>query len=201
MRLLSACNQFLIQLRLGPGQYLAPVTIAGDPPDGQTAADAIAHIRGLISALNRKVLEIKRAPLKKSSRGEAIGKYLGMLAQRAKPRIGFDQQGNARIQFVEDIATMDTTVGLLALCFPQELATVLEASLGEGSTDAPNAVTPDERERQLARLGDELLELERKEVALLSLAEGMLPRPETNPFAYLQVQIVEAAAQEEAAVA
>jgi hypothetical protein len=198
-RLLSACNQFLMQLRLAPGQYLAPVTIAGTPPEGQTAADAIAHIRGLIAALNRKISETKRAPLKKSSRGEAIGKYLGMLAQRAKPRIGFDQQGNARIQFVEDIATMDTTVGLLALCFPQELATVLEASLGEGPADAPNAVTPDERERQLARLADELLDLERKEVALLSLAEGMLPRPETNPMAYLQIQIM--AAEAEAAVA
>jgi hypothetical protein len=200
-RLLSACNQFLVQLRLAPGQYLAPVTIQGDPPKDKTPADAVTYLRGLIRRLNRKIVETKRAPLKASAKAGAIGKYLAVLAQRARPRISFDQQGNARINFIEDIATMDTTVGLLALCFPQELATVLEASLGEGESDAPNAVTPDERERQLSALADELLDLERKEVALLGLAEGMLPRPETNPMAYLQVQIVEAAAQTEAAVA
>jgi hypothetical protein len=200
-RLLSACNQFMVQLRLAPGQYLAPVTIQGQPPKDKTPAEAATCLRGLIAALNRKIAETKRATLKASARAGAIGKHLAMLAQRARPRISFDQQGNARINFVEDIATMDTTVGLLALCFPQELATVLEASLGEGATDAPNAVSPQERDAQLTKLADELLDLERKEVALLSLAEGMLPRPETNPMAYLQVQIVEAAAQTEAAVA
>jgi hypothetical protein len=72
MRLLSACNQFLVQLRLAPGQCLAPVTIAGTPPDGQTAADAIAHIRGLIAALNRRIGEVKRAPAASARRSSPI---------------------------------------------------------------------------------------------------------------------------------
>jgi hypothetical protein len=197
MRLLSACNQWLIQLRLGPGQYLAPVTIAGTPPEGQTAADAISHIRGLIGALNHKMLVTKRAPVKHGSQREAIISHLAYLAQRVRPRLNVDRNGKAHIVWAEDlIADKNDLLGLFALICPGETLAMFQI---DEKPEPADALTPEEREARLSKLSDELLELERREVALLTLAEGMLPRPETNPMAYLQVQIVEA--QAEAAVA
>jgi hypothetical protein len=199
MRLLSACNQWLIQLRLPPGQYLAPVTIGGAPPDGQTAGEGVAHLRGLISALNRKIHEVKRSPVKHGSQREAIISHLAYLAQRVRPRLNVDRNGKAHVVWAEDlIADKNDLLGLFALICPGETLAMFQI---DEKPEPADALTPDEREAQLNRLADELLELERKEVALLSLTEGMLPRPETNPMAYLQVQIMEAAAEAEAAVA
>jgi hypothetical protein len=202
MRLLSACNQWLIQLRLAPGQCLAPVTIAGDPPDGESAAEAITHIRGLIAALGRKIHEVKRAPIKHGSQRQAVISHLAYLAQRVRPRLNVDRNGKAHVVWAEDlIADKNDLLGLFALICPGE--TLAMFAIDEKPEPA-DALTPSEREEKLSKLADELLELERKEVALLSLAEGMLPRPETNPMAYLQVQIMEDVSQEtsnEAAVA
>jgi hypothetical protein len=201
-RLLSACNQFLVQLRLGPGQYLAPVTIAGTPPEGQSAADAVTHIRGLIAALNRRIHEIKRAPVKHGSQREALISHLAYLAQRVRPRLNVDRNGRAHVVWAEDLlADKNDLLGLFALICPGETLAMFQI---DEKPEPADALTPDEREQKLSKLADELLELERKEVALLSLAEGMLPRPDCSPMAYLQVQIVEGASSEapnEAAVA
>jgi hypothetical protein len=187
MRLLSACNQWLVQLRLAPGQYLAPVTIGGAPPDGKTAGEGVAHLRGLISALNRKIGEVKRAPVKHGSQREALISHLAYLAQRVKPKLNVDRNGRARVVWAEDlIADKNDLLGLFALICPGETLAMFQI---DEKPEGPDALY--EREERLSKLSDELLELERREVALLSLTEGMLPRPETSPMAYLQVQIVE----------
>jgi hypothetical protein len=113
------------------------------------------------------------------------------LALAARPKIAFDQHGNARLQWVEDFATMDAVVGLLALCLPSELVSAFQLAESD-EPESANSVTPEERERKLAELSAVLLATERKEAALLDGVEIML-RPEMNPLAYLGVAIVAAA--------
>jgi hypothetical protein len=187
-RLLSACNQWWAELRLPPGQCLA----MADPPavglkPGETVFIAIDNVRREIASIQHRMLEVRRAPMKRSSQQEAVRKYLAGLALRSKPRVVFDAAGNAKVLFLEDIATMDTVVGLLALCFPTELTKALDFHV---EPDAPNALSPIERAMKLGELANQLLILERHEARLLTEADGVLPRPEMNPVAYLGVEIV-----------
>jgi hypothetical protein len=69
---------------------------------------------------------------------------------------------------------------------PQELAVAFGI---EQEPEHPDALSPEEGEQKLSELSDSLLALERRESALLNGVDGILPRPEMNPLAYLQVRI------------
>jgi hypothetical protein len=204
LRLWSACNQWLVTLRLAQGQHLAPVSPAGiKPPPGETAAEAIDKLRAQIGVLTQKVITARRAPLRRQSKADALANRLASLALRSRPRINFDQHGNATIAWAEDLATMDSVLGLLALCFPQEITAAFVDDDAEGEADPPNALTPADRDAEVARLQANLLSLERIEAELLDQAGSVLPRHDMSPLAYLGVEITEAAAEagEAAAVA
>jgi hypothetical protein len=194
-RLLSAANQYLFQLRLAPGYVLEPVVTKASPNKNETPQQAVERVRTGIRTIAEQLAAARRAPLKQQSRHEALRNRLASLALRAKPKLSFDTAGNVRILWAEDIATMDQVLGLLALCFPQELMEAFE--IGDQS-DAPNALTVSERDAAIAKLGDDLLALERIEAALLAQADGILPRPEMSPESYLQVRVAQQELQEEA---
>ena len=108
----SRCNQFLMEAR-GVLELAPAVAVA--LKKGETAAEAIGNVRREISALNQQMIQVRSAPLRKSSRKEAISAYLARLAQRARPKVGFDPKGAARVQWVEDAITWkDDVLGLLA---------------------------------------------------------------------------------------
>jgi hypothetical protein len=88
---------------------------------------------------------------------------------------------------------MDSVVGLLALCLPQELTSALDFDPGP---DAAGALSPLERALKLGELANSLLQLERREAQLILGADSVLPRPEMNPMAYLGVEVVAADADE-----
>jgi hypothetical protein len=194
-RLLSNCNQYLFQLRLPIGYCLEPAAVPVTLKKGETAADAIGVVRAEIAEINRHMPQVRSVPLKKQSQQDAIHSYLARLAMGARPKIGFDQQGNAKLAWREDFATMNDVVGLLALICPAELVSAFQLDVGP---DPPNAISPDDREHKLSGLSAKLLELERREAALLAQADGILPRPEMNPQAYLQVRVAQQEQEEEA---
>ena len=140
--------------------------------------------------------QVRSAPLSRQAQQDAIHSCLARLALAARPKINFDQQGNARIAFAEEPATMKSVIGLLALICPAELVSSFQLDVGP---EPAGAVSPQEREARLSDLAAKLLELERRESALLSVAEGVLPRPEMSPQAYLQVRIAMEAQQQQVA--
>jgi hypothetical protein len=191
----SHVHQWWHELRLPPGSILEPASaldIALQP--GQTVASAIAHVRGEIADLAAQIAQVRAAPMKVASQQAAIGVYLDNLMRAARPRVGFDVRGNARVSFVEDLVVDKSAVlGLLAwILGPEELAQAFVSDIEQ--EDAPNALTPAERAERLAELAERLLELERHECALLADDESILPRPDVSPIAILNVRIVQAPA-------
>jgi hypothetical protein len=197
-RLLSACNQYLFQLRLPIGYYLEPVVTKASPNKGETPQQAIERVRVGIGMIGAQLAAARRAPLSRQSQQDAIHAYLARLAMAGRPKVQFDAQGSARIAWPEDIATMNSVVGLLALICPAELVSAFQLDTGP---EPPNALSVAERDAAIAKLSDDLLALERVEAALLSLADGILPRSEISPLAYLQLQIVAQQEEAQAAVA
>jgi hypothetical protein len=192
-RLLSSVNQWLVTLRLPPNCYLEPVQMSVSLQKGQTAAEAIAAVRALIAATNLQITAVRSAPLSRQAQQDAVHRYLASLAMGSRPKITFDQHGNARIAWAEELATMNSVIGLLALICPAELISSFQLDAGP---EPENAIAPQEREARLSDLAANLLELERRESALLSVAEGVLPRPEMSPQSYLQVRIATEAPQQ-----
>jgi hypothetical protein len=88
---------------------------------------------------------------------------------------------------------MNSVIGLLALICPAELISSFQLDAGP---EPENAISPQEREARLSDLAAKLLELERRESALLGVAEGVLPRPEMSPQSFLQVRIATEAQQQ-----
>jgi hypothetical protein len=200
LRLWSACNQWLVQLRLAPGQILAPVSAAGiKPRPGETAAEAIDKLRAQIGVLSQQIVAARRAPLRRQSKADALAKRLASLALRSRPRINFDQHGNATIIWTEDLATSDFVLGLMALFFPHEIAATFIGDDAESEGDPEGAMTPADRDAAVAKLQADLLSLERIEAELLDQAGSVLPRPDMNPLAYLGVAIVAAEVEASAA--
>jgi hypothetical protein len=93
-RLLSACNQYLFQLRLAPGCYLEEVTTLVKLTKGETPSDAIDAVRSAISAVQREMALLRAAPLSRQSQQDAIHSYLARLALAARPKLNFDPQLN-----------------------------------------------------------------------------------------------------------
>jgi hypothetical protein len=158
------------------------------PNKGETPAQAVERARTGIATIAAQLAAARHAPLKRQSRHEALRDRLASLALRAKPRLGFDAAGNASISWAEDLATMDMVCGLMALCLPRELMEAFE--IGD-QPDPPDALTVAELDAAIAKLGDDLLAAERVEAALMSGADGILPRPDMSPMAYLQVRIAQ----------
>jgi hypothetical protein len=189
-RLLSSINQALFQMRLRPGEVLVPITLPVTLPKGQTAAEAIDAVRAEIAAIKQQELAVRRAPLKKQSREQAVVGALARLADRVRPKVSFDPHGNARMQWAsEDFVTRDEVLGMIVWALgPLGPAQLVEAFELKQEAEPPGAILPEERETKLSELAASLLAAERRESALLDKAD-VLPRPDMSPEAYLQVEI------------
>jgi hypothetical protein len=191
--LLSRCNQWWTELRLPPAHRLEcqpPYNNLGAAPPGETVAESVAKVRDEIADLAAQILSVRGAPLKRESQQEALSIYIDGLVQRAKPRIGFDVKGNARVLWTEDlIASKDDLLGTLAFVFGVETIATAFANAIEQEPEREDAVTPLEREEKLGELSAQVLRLERKEAALLALDDTILPRADMSPLAYLGVRI------------
>jgi hypothetical protein len=195
-QLLSRTNQFLMELRLPVGSVLgmAPPVPQGGPKPGLTLIETLEAVRDEIVKVQRQVVAVRSAPLKRESQVEAINNYLARLARQAKPKVGFDVRGQARIAWIEDLATMDSVLGLLAVVLGSEQIAAAFTRQFEQDPESPNAVSPQERDQRLAELASQLLTLERNEEQLIerAAADGteVLRRPDASPLAVLNVTAI-----------
>jgi hypothetical protein len=196
--LTSKVNQWWAELRLPPTHRLEcqpPYNHVQLQP-GETLAEAVAKVRTEIADVKRQIAAVKSAPLKTVSQMEALAIYIDGLMQRAKPRVGFDVKGNARVLWTEDlVASKDDLLGVLAFILgPETIAASFARSL-EQEDEPANAVTPTQRAERLAELAEALLKLERRECAWVECDASILPRADVSPLAFLTLRIAQAAAQ------
>jgi hypothetical protein len=200
--LVSRCNQWHVELRLGPNSVLelAPA-VEVKLKASETCAAALAGIREQIARVQGDLVAVRRAPMKRASQEEALRSHLARLASQSRPRINFDARGGASVRWIEDMATMDAVLGLLCVVLGPEA--VLAGLVRDLEPEAAGALAPLEKERRVSELMLRLLELERIEEALVlrAASEGIeLPRRgDASPLAVLGVVIVAKEGAERAA--
>jgi hypothetical protein len=203
-RLVSACNQFIMQLRPVPGTSLEV-----HPPLNLTIKTslpaAVASTREQIADLQKEIAKVRAAPLKVSSKREAARAYLERLAQVYAPKILFDGRGGAKAMWREDmVVSKDEILSLIVWALgpngPQEL---VEAFAIDEEGEPEDAISPEERERQLSKFQNTLLTLERQEETLISCAAAdgfeIIRRPDASPMAVLNLVIVAQEPQQQVA--
>ena len=195
--IVSRCNQFWSELRANVALEVAPA-VEIKLKASETVVAALAATREQIAGAQRELVQVRKAPLCRSSQEEAIRAHLSRLVQR--PKIGFDARGGALLTWTEDMATMDGVLGLLAFVLgPEQVSAAFSRDL---EPESPAAVTPLERETELSV---SLLALERTEEALILRAAGegieLSRRGDASPVAVLGVVVVNANARTQASAA
>jgi hypothetical protein len=203
-RLVSACNQWLFQLRLVPGTSLEV-----HPPLNLTIKTSLPHAveatRRQIADLQKEIAKVRSAPLKVSSKREAARAYLERLAQVYAPKIVFDGRGGAKATWRENmVVSKDEILALIVWALgPNGPAELVEAFQIDEEPEPEDAVSPLEREQQLSKFANTLLQLERQEEALISCAGAdgheITRRPDANPMAVLYLRIVTQEPQQQVA--
>jgi hypothetical protein len=109
----------------------------------------------------------------------------------AAPRVVI-QRDSLNLVWSDDIVTSKTDL-ITMLCWlaPKSVLSAIRAEI-EAAPQAANAMPAAQRDAKVAQLAAQLLDLERREVALLD--ESTLPRPDCSPLAYLQIAVVPAEA-------
>jgi hypothetical protein len=203
-RLVSACNQWLFQLRLAPGMALEV-----HPPLNLTIKtslpQAIETTRRMIAECQQDIAKVRAAPLKVSSKREAARAYLERLAQVYAPRIVFDGKGNAKAMWREDmVVSKDEILSLIVWALgPNGPAELVEAFAIDEEPEPEDAISPEERHQQLSKFANTLLTLERQENSLISCAAAdgheITRRPDASPMAVLNLVIVQQEPQQQVA--
>jgi len=198
--IVSRCNQFWSELRANVALEVAPA-VEIKLKASETVVAALAATREQIAGAQRELVQVRKAPLCRSSQEEAIRAHLARLVQR--PKIGFDARGGALLTWTEDMATMDGVLGLLAFVLgPEQVSAAFSRDL---EPESPGAVSPLEREKRISELSVSLLALERTEGALILRAAGegieLSRRGDASPVAVLGVVVVNANARTQASAA
>jgi hypothetical protein len=194
-RLLSSTNQFLFQLRLNPGESLVPVKAAVKPDKGQTAQDAITKLRAEIAAAAAELSRTRSAPLPAADLIKLAEEYVANRCAVNGPRISV-VHGVLSVTWPDDvIADKQGLLGVLCWLASGSVINALKREI-EVHPAAAHAMPPADKLRRVTELEARLRDLEDRESALLDDADGVLPRPDMSPLAWLQIRI---AAREAAA--
>jgi hypothetical protein len=159
-RLVSACNQYLMQLRLVPGTELQC-----HPPLNLTIKTslpaAVESTRRMIRECQQDIAKVRAAPLKVSSKREAARAYLERLGQIYAPKLVFDGRGNAKAMWREDmVVSKDEILSLIVWALgPNGPAELVEAFAIDEGPEPEGALTPFEKEETLGRFSKTLLTL------------------------------------------
>jgi hypothetical protein len=188
-RLLSATNQWLFQLRLPPGCCLKPATVPVTLAKGQTAAEAIGKLRVEMLAIAQELAKVRHAPLPKNDLIALCESYVAQRGAVNGPRIAVVRD-QLTLQWPDDvIANKQELLSVLCWLAPTSVVAALKREI-EQSPAAANAMPAADRIAKVAGLEAALLDLERRESSLLDKADGVLPRPDMSPAAFLGVEIV-----------
>jgi hypothetical protein len=193
-RLLSSVNQYLFQLRLRPGEVLAPVTVPVTLAKGETPAQAIGKLRLEMLSITQELAKVRAAPLPIADQIGAAEEYIAGRSLVGMPKIGFVRD-RLQLSWSDDIITSKSDVfALLCALFPKSISDALRREI-EARPAQANAMPAADRIKRVAELEASLLALERREAALLD--DTILPRFDMDPRAYLGIEITtEARAQQ-----
>jgi hypothetical protein len=184
---------------------MAPVAKAARH-DGLTICATIEETRNQIDALQNHLRVVRTAPEPKTALKEKAAQFVHELAAHARPRIGAGS-GGLTVTFSPPNADTMAHHGDIAafMCWlsPTSMITALEREI-DAMPETQAAMPKAEQIQRAAKLAEQLLELERQEVALISAAheqDGLeiLHRQDCDPRAVLG--IVVAAAKVKALVA
>jgi hypothetical protein len=198
-RLLSSTQQWWVQLRLRPGEVLKTVMVATKLEKGQTPAEAIGALRVQMLGLSQDLAKVRHAPLPITDQVAAAERYVAQRGAVNGPRINVVRD-QLQLQWPDDvIASKTDLIGMLCWLAPTSVIAALKREI-ETQPASANALPAADRDRRVQELEARLLDLERRESALLDKAEGaVLPRFDMDPRAYLQIEIVAREAQQQVA--
>jgi hypothetical protein len=189
--LCSKLTQWLAELR--------PVVLEAVPPvsvelKGEKPSAALAAVRGEISALHGKLARVRSAPLTRDEESALIEDYVVRLIRQAEPSVGI-VGGRLRVNFKGDMFASEDVLALLAWAAPDPVCRALERALPE--SDGNDALSAAERGKRVAEIEARLLELERREEALIELAQAdgieVMRRSDASPLCVLGLVIKQAA--------
>ena len=172
---------------------------------GETFGAAIARVREKITALRDEASRVQAAPVDRGEQVKLMEAEIDTLAERGRPSVIDGEIGwpmvNARVQVYLRAGTgiredgfaggdlIDTT-GMFCWLHGPALKAALRTVI-EGDAKAKNAMTAAQRETRLREIASEILDLDRREAALIEAgeAEGFVVafRPDINPVAVLGV--------------
>jgi hypothetical protein len=194
-RLLSASRQWIAQQRPGIVLEVAPaVSVA--LKNGETLSAAIGSVREEIAATKRDLQSVRSAPMPASELKRLAEERVVSLMRQGKVGVAIVRD-ELKLSFKGDMAAPEDVLALLSWFAPEQLLRRLEYEIDQLPA-RDDALSADARIKRAAELEAQLLELERREEALVMRAadDGLdvLRRPDANPCCVLGV-VVTARAQ------
>jgi hypothetical protein len=201
-QLISRVQQWIVQQRADVALASVPL-VPADLGAGETPSAAIATVRDEIAALGQQLATVRRAPLPLAEKRKLVDDYVVRLIRQGRPSVTV-VNGALRVTFRGDMAAAEDVLALLAWGRSGLVCDALDREvekLPEHADPMPTA----ERLARVAEIEGQMLDLERREEALVLRAAGdgleVLRRPDASPLAVLGVMIAAAAAKEAVSVA
>jgi hypothetical protein len=188
-QLLNRLQQWLREL---PSSIAVETAAATQPVelDGKTLADVLAATRSEIGALKAQMVSVKNAPLPMADVKQLAESFVvRLMQQRPTVTVGRDQirLASPEVDMLAPSAVMQSVLATVAWIAPDAVLRAIEReidALGE-RTDALSAA---ERIKRVGEIEAQLLELERREEALIMRAadDGLevLRRVDADPRAF-----------------
>lgn len=166
---------------------------------GEDAAAAVRRCREKIAELKARVVEIETAPFPSSLAKEQAAAQIASLAEAGKPDVSQAILNDGMVEFAKTIdfvkgertaGYVETPNAMATLCwmFRDKLIEAVHAEIDRNAEDE-NALHPDERKSQLAKIASQIEALEYDEVSHIEAAarDGLTidHRPDISIYALL----------------
>ncbi len=156
---------------------------------GQNLADEVARVRDEIEQVAQERENLDRAPVPAKELAARMVVGLDQIAAKGKPSVKRSLRGGDPLQLDQHLTHPAIATAFLLFLFRDEVADRLVEFIGP---DAPGALTDAERAKKLAATDAKLLELERREEALIVMAANVGQRIDrrldADPRAILEIE-------------
>lgn len=184
--IINSCLEFLSEAR-------SPLRAARTPepklPAGQNLADAVARVRDEIEQVAQERENLDRAPVPSKELAAQMLAGLDQIAAKGRPSVRRNLREGDPLQLDQHLVHPAIATAFLLFLFRDEVADRLVELIGP---DAPGALTDEERAKKIAATDAKLLELERREEALIVMATNVGQRIErrldADPRAILEIE-------------
>jgi hypothetical protein len=198
--LVNRVQQWIVEQRPGGWAALRPTPpVAVELGRGETLSDAVEAARAEIDSLRRQLAATRQAPLPPTEQQRLAEEYVAGLMGGGRPQQINFHRDRLTLRWRDDVvASRDDVLAMLAWVAPERVHAALARDIREQPV-RPDAMPAAERLRRVAELETQLLDLERREEALVLRAAGdgleILRRPDASPVAVLGVAVVATSAR------